>query len=148
MKKRTILKSLLILLPVLAVGLATAMDSVLVFDTVSGETQYYSYFDLIPVTNLQMVPPLAALCSVLSGILAAIFLGKKKDSLRKASGYAALAALFLAAIPPVLQSQVKVLPNVGLPIFMAMQYGVAWYLGKKPDVQETPAQKNRLPSRR
>jgi hypothetical protein len=38
MKKRVIFKSLLILLPVLAVGLATTQNSVTVFDTVTGQT--------------------------------------------------------------------------------------------------------------
>ena len=64
MKKRAILKSLLILLPILAVGLATTGDSVLVFDAQSGVTEYYSYFDLIPDTGLQMLPPLAAMLRV------------------------------------------------------------------------------------
>ena len=52
MKKKVLLQSLLIVLPILAVGLATTTNSVTVFNTLTGETQYYSYFDVLPVTNL------------------------------------------------------------------------------------------------
>ena len=70
MKKKALVKSLLILLPVLAVGLATTMDSVIVFDAAAGITSYYSYFDLIPVTSLQNLPPLAGLLCAVCGICA------------------------------------------------------------------------------
>lgn len=122
MKKRVLFQAVLILLPVLAVGLATTQNSVTAFDTVSGLTQYYSYFDLVPVSNLQMLPPLAALCSGASGILAAVYLGKKNPGFLRASGYTAIASAFLAAIPTVMRDAVLVIPNVGLPIFMILQF--------------------------
>ncbi len=131
MKKKIILKSLLVLLPVLAVGLATTVNSVTVFDTVSGTAEYYSYFDLVPVENLQLLPPLAAVLSLVSGILAAIFLGKKKEGFLKASGYAAFAAAAAAALPVALRGEVLVVPNVALPIFMLMQYGVTYFVGRE-----------------
>ena len=55
MKKKVILKALLLVFPILAVGLATTVNSVTVFDTVTGETQYFSYFDVLPIANLQML---------------------------------------------------------------------------------------------
>ena len=97
MKKATLVRSLLILLPVLAVGLATTVDSVMVYDSVAGTTEYYSYFDPIPVGSLQMLPPLAATLAVISGILAAIFLGKKRAGMLKASGIAAFASAAAAS---------------------------------------------------
>ena len=132
MKKQIIVKILLILLPVLAVGLATTVDSVTVFDTVTGTTEYYSYFDGIPVGNLQMLLPLAATLSVVSGVLAAIWLGKKKPGFLKASGVIAFAAAAAASIPIAIRGEVLVIPNVGLPIFMLLHFGVARYAEKLP----------------
>ena len=147
MKRRAILQSLLVLFPVLAVGLATTSDSVTVFDTVSGQTSYYSYFDILPVGNLQLITVVTALCSVFSGVLAAVYLAKKKEMWLKGAGYAAIASATLAAIPVVLRNQVMIIPNVALPIFMIMQFGVAYYLQKAaPAVKENKKQ-NRLPRR-
>ena len=75
-KKQAILKSFLILLPVLAVGLATTGNSVMVFDSTAGTTAYYAYFEVLPVAQYQMLPPLAATLSVVAGILAAVYLLK------------------------------------------------------------------------
>ena len=99
MKKQMIVKSLLILLPVLAVGLATTVNSVTVFDTVTATTEYYSYFDAIPVGSFQMLLPLAASLCVVSGILAALWLANKKPGCLKASGYIAFIAAAAASIP-------------------------------------------------
>ncbi len=131
MKKKTILKSLLVLLPILAVGLATTVNSVTVFDAAAGTTEFYSYFSLVPVENVQLLPPLAAVLSLVSGILAAIYLGKKKEGCLKASGYAAFAAAAAAALPVALRGEILVVPNVALPIFMLMQYGVTYFVGKE-----------------
>ena len=139
MRKQTLIKALLILLPVLAVGLATTTDSVTVFDTVGGTTAYYSYFDLVPVENLQLLPPMAAILSLVSGILAAVWLGKKKQGSLKASGYAAFAAAVLACVPIAIRGEVLVVPNVGLPIFMLGQYLVTYFAAKLP--AEDPVQK-------
>ena len=145
MKKRAILQSLLVLFPVLAVGLATTSDSVTVFDTVTGLTTYYSYFDILPVGNLQLITVATALCSVVSGILAAVYLAKKKESCRKGTGYAAIASATLAAIPVVMRNQVMIIPNVALPIFMVLQFGVSYYLRKAAPVEKQNKKQNRLP---
>ena len=144
MNKRAIAKSLLILLPVLAVGLATTVDSVTVFDTVSGTTQYYSYFDPVPVGNLKMLPALAALLSALSGILAAVYLAKKNQPVLKTAGYAAFASAAVAAIPMLIRGDVLVVPNVALPIFMMLQFGVACGLEKAGPEKKVPEKAPRL----
>lgn len=136
MKKQTILKSLLILLPILAVGLATTTDSVLVFDTLSGVAEYYSYFDLVPVVNLQMLPPLAAMLSLVSGIIAVIYMAKKKEWCLKGILGTTFVSACLVAIPIVQQGEVRVVPNVGLPIFMIIDCLVAYYILKHPDKAE------------
>lgn len=139
MKKQTLIKALLILFPVLAVGLATTVDSVTVFDTVAGTTEYYSYFDLIPVENLQGLPPLAATLSLISGILAAVYLGKKSAGCLKAAGYTAFGAAVAACIPITVRGDILVIPNVVLPIFMLAQYLVAYFVAKMPE--QTPSGK-------
>ena len=149
MKKKVFVQSLLILLPVLSVGLATTQDSVTVFDTVSGLTQYYSYFDLVPVSNLQMLPPLAALCSAVSGILAAVYLVKKNPGFLKTSGYAAIASASVASILTVMREAVLVIPNVGLPIFMVIHFFCCSTLPKLVAAEKPEKAKNkRLPNRR
>ena len=141
MKKKVILKALLLVFPILAVGLATTVNSVTVFNTVTGETQYFSYFDVLPIANLQMITPLAALLAALSGILAAAHMATKRQSLLKAVAYAALASAAVAAIPMVLREEILVIPNVGLPIFMMIQYCIGYFLGKEPPEKEVKVNK-------
>lgn len=149
MKKKALIRSLLILLPVLAVGLATTADSVTVFDTVTKQTQYFSYFDILPVKNLQMVTPVAALLAAASGILAALYLSGKKENVLKAVGYLALASACAAGIPPILREEIMVIPNVALPIFMILQYFVSSYVGKlQAQGSETVEKQKRLPRRK
>jgi len=149
MKKKLIMQTLLILFPVLAVGLATAGDSVTVFDTVTRQTQYFSYFDLLPVTNLRMITPLAALLAAASGIAAAVYMAGKKSDVLKAVGYLALASSCVACIPLILREQVLVIPHVALPIFMIIQYLVSYYVGKMQlQEQKRPEKQNRLPRRK
>ena len=132
MKKQTILGSLLVLFPVLAVGLATTVNSVTVFNTVAGTSEFYSYFDPIPVASLQFLTPLAATLCPISGIFAAVYLGKKKAFCLKAAGYTAIAAAVAACIPITIRGDILVIPNVGLPVFMMLQYVVASYIAKHP----------------
>ena len=130
MKKTMLLKILLVLLPIMAVGLATTVNSVMVFDPASAQTSYYSYFDVLPVKNLEMITPLTALTAALSGILAAAYMAAKQIYFLKGAGYAALASSCLAAIPMMVREDIIVVPNVGLPIFMVLTYIVSFMLQK------------------
>ena len=149
MKKRTVLLSMLLVFPVLAVGLATTSDSVMVFDTVTKETQYYSYFSVLPVAKLAMLTPVSALLAAASGIAAAVYMAKKKEGAMKAAGYLALASACVAVIPNIMREQVMVIPNVGLPLLMFGEYVLSYYLGKQK-WQEQKKEKNqeRLPLKR
>lgn len=130
MKKQALLKSILILLPILAVGLATTTDSVMVFDSLAGTTEYYSYFDLLPVADYQMLTPLAGMLCIASGILAVVYLAAGKKKCLTASGYTALAVSILAILPVIQGGDVKVMPNVGVPILMLAHYAYAYFWGK------------------
>ena len=136
MKKETLMKILLILLPILAVGLATTVDSVLVYDTQLGTTEYYSYFDLLPVGTFQLITPLAAVLSGVSGLLAAAFVAVKKQGLLKAVVGTSFCAATLAGLPTMLSTDIKIIPNVGLPLFMVAELFLAYYMLKKPQQQE------------
>ena len=137
MKKQMLLKSVLILLPVLAVGLATTADSVMVFDSVAGTTEYYSYFDLLPHGAFRLVTPLAAVLCLAAGILAAVYLGKKSQKCLKGLGIVSMAAAIVAVVPILLSGDVKIVPNVGLPIFMLAEYAFAYYHQKKGDSEKS-----------
>ena len=148
MNKKMILKILLVLFPVLAVGLATTVDSVTVFDTVTRQTQYYSYFDILPVGDLKLITPLAGLLAAASGIAAAVYMARKKGGALKAAGWLALASACVAAVPVLLRGQILVIPNVGLPILMVLEYVDAYYLGKeKQEPAGASRKQDRLPRR-
>ena len=136
MKKINWKNVILILMPVLAVGLATTTDSVTVFDSAAGTTEYYSYFDLIPDSNFAIAMPLAAILSLVSGILAAILIVKKNPKMLKGIAGCAFAAATFAVLPILLKGEVVVFPNVGLPIFMMVDWLVAYMMLKNPQLEE------------
>ncbi len=146
MKKLDWKKVALFLLPILAVGLATTMDSVMVFDAAADTTEYYSYFDLIPNNNMAILMPLAAILSLICGILAAVLIVKKNPKLLKGIVGCAFCAATFAILPIMLKGEVIVFPNVGLPIFMMVDCLVAYTMLKKPQMAEETKHK-RLKSR-
>ena len=138
MKKQVIMKILLILLPVLAVGLATTVDSVLVFDPQAGTAEYYSYFTPLDVGGFQMITPLAAILSAVGGLLAAAYMAVKKEWCLKGIVGVSFCAATLAVLPTLLSSDVKIVPNVGLPILMITHCLLAYFMVKKPAKEEAP----------
>lgn len=127
MRKQILIKSMFLLLPVLAVGLATTRDSVMVFDPASGSTEYFSYFDQLPVAQFQMLLPLVGMLCAVVGILAVIYLVSKKKRFLRASCFVALAASAMAVLPMVIAADVKVVPNVGVPVLMFVHYVMAYH---------------------
>ena len=142
MKKSTLLKSLLILLPVLAVVLATTTDSVMVFDAQTGVTEYYAYFDVLPVETFAMVPALAATLSMVCCVLGVVYMVNKKEWCVKGSLWLSLISACAAVAPIVMQTAIRVVPNVGLPIFMMANCLIANTLLKSKEKEEKKA--NRL----
>lgn len=141
MKKETLMKILLILVPILAVGLATTNDSVMVFDSQAGTTEYYSYFTALPVGSFQMITPLAAILSLVSGLLAAVYVAGKKEKVLKGIMGVSFCAATAAALPILLSGDVKIVPNVGLPIFMFVQMFLAYIQMKNPGQEENTVRK-------
>lgn len=117
--KATILKSMLIVLPVLAVGLATAGDSVQVFDAVNKTYSYGSFFVPVPVESLAILPPLAGASALFLFIESAYYMVKKKEKALTACKFACIVGALCASVPPMIRGgEMLVLPNQLFPIFL------------------------------
>lgn len=137
MKKKVLMKLFLVLLPAMAVLLATTGDSVKVYDIPAGTVQNYSYFSLLPVTNLQVVTPLAAILAVAALVLALIYIIAGKQWCVKGVFYTACASACAAAIPNLIRGDVMVIPNVVFPILMAVLAVLSNMVTKKPEEKTT-----------
>lgn len=137
MNKTIMQKLFLILLPVCAVGLASAGDSVTVFDPASQGTVCGSYFDLIPESgNYQILPPLAAMLAVACVVLGIAYMVKVKSGLLKGIFWAAILSAAAASLPIALRGDIIVVPNVLMPILMCGQAVLAYVMGRKPKAEE------------
>lgn len=133
MNKTIMQKLFLILLPVCAVGLASAGDSVTVFDPATQTTVYGAYFDLIPESgNYQILPPLAGTLAVACVVLGISYMVKAKPGLLKGILWVGILSAAAAALPIALRGDIIVVPNVLFPILMCGQAGLAYVMGKQP----------------
>ena len=137
MKKSTMTKLVLLLLPIMAVVLATTGNSVKVFDITTETVQSYSYFTALPVENMQMLTPLAAMLAVVTLVLAVIYLIAEKRWCVQGILYTAGLATCASACPNLIQKNVMVKPNVFFPILMAVVFVVANIVRKKPEEKAT-----------
>lgn len=135
MKKSTVLKVLLILFPVLAIGLATTMDSVTVMNTLNGNVLHGSYFSLLPVGAMQLFAPLAGIGSIVILVLSVLSIIMKNGRLILWIKWLAFTACCAAVVPVVLRGEVLVVPNVGVPIFMAGEWLTAYLLKAQPKAE-------------
>ncbi len=132
MNKQIMPKVFLVLLPMMAVVLATTGDSVMIFDAATQTTTYASYFTPVSVGGLTLLPPLAAILTVVTTALAAIYaVATKHWAIRGVIAVSFVAAM--SATAPVLMSgETTVVPNALLPILMLITTGLAAWLSKKP----------------
>jgi len=138
MKKNKLLNVLLILLPVMAIALAFTVDSVTVFDPVTGTTEHYSYFSLIPRTSMAILPPMAALLCVAAEVLAVIVVVKKKTGCGRWLKWVSFAAAMVAVTPILLRGEeLLVVPNVLLPILMLAEYVILYFKAKTQTAEQT-----------
>ena len=134
MKKSVLFKVFLILLPAMAVLLATTGDSVTVFDPQNGTTQFYSYFSLIPQSQFSMSTPLAAILAVVATLLASIFVALGKNWCISQLRWIAPVSAIVAVAPILLRGEILVIPNVLFPILMMVQWLLVSIINKKPEV--------------
>lgn len=145
MNKTIMQKLFLILLPVSAVGLANAGDSVTVFDSVA--PVYGSYFDLIPEAgNCQILPPIAGMLAVACVVLGIAYMVKGKPGMLKGILWVSILSAAAASVPIALRGETIVVPNVLFPILMCCQAGLSYVMGKQLKKAE-PNQGRRLEPR-
>ncbi len=116
--KNRLIKIFLILLPVMAVLLATTGDSVTVYDTVAKTTASYSYFALIDVGTLQMCTPLAGILAIVTALTAVAFAVTGKPGCVKAVFWMAFLSATVAMVPVLSRGDVLVVPNALFAILM------------------------------
>lgn len=135
--KPTIIRSMVILLPVLAVGLATAGDSVQVFDTVTKTYSYGSFFVPVPVESLAMLPPLAGASALVCFFLGVLYTVKKKEKYLTGDKYISIVGALCAAIPPMIRGgEMIVLPNALFPLLLLVNLLVVMHLQKQEAAQK------------
>lgn len=134
--KKTMMKILLVLVPFMAVVLATTNDSVRLVDMTTGEKVVGSYFAMLSEDPVAVCPSLAGTCGIVSLASAILYLIVKKRGFLKTSEWAAFAGACLAVIPVAARGDHLLLPNVFYPILLMIHFLVAafspnWNLEKK-----------------
>lgn len=132
--KTVFTKILLAVLPFMAAILATTGDSVRIVNTLTGEMTTASYFEVLPSGSLQMAPHMAGICAVLAIAFAAIFLGAKKDWALKWTKWASFCGACFAVLPMFVKGETLMVPNVGVPILLMLEFLLA-AAAKKMDLR-------------
>ena len=133
MNKKVLTKVFLPLLPTMAVLLATTGDSVKIYNIPAGTVESCSYFTLLPVTNMQIVTPLAAIGAVVALFFALVYVMTGKRWCVRGVFYTAFLSTCAAACPNLIHSEIMVMPNVIFPLLMAALCLLAYRTGKKPE---------------
>ena len=144
MKKQTILKGILVLLPVLAVSFAMQGNSVMLYDSVAGTTRYFSYFDLVPEAVLPVAAPVAGLAATLSGGCAMVYLFARKMAVLQTVRWSAFAGACVAVLPIVIKGTVTMIPTVTVPLLLLAEFVLAGILVKGFKEDENSSRPNRL----
>ena len=119
MKKQTIQKILLLVMPLLVVLIASNPTGVMIFD---GETvSYATWLETVPESNLGWCAPVAALLNYLLFGLAVVYALSAKKFCLKGIFLIALAAVCTAVLPIVVQSDLKIVPNAFGSICLGIQ---------------------------
>ena len=122
MNKKTIMKILLFAVPFMAFVFATTNNSVQLVNTLTGETQYGSYFTMLGESAAAICPFLAALCSISAMVFSALYLFRKKKGFLKTTTWSGFAGACIAVIPVAARGEVLLLPNVIFPILMMIHF--------------------------
>lgn len=132
MKKQKLMKIALLALPLLVVLVASDSSSVTVFD---GENiAYFSWHQMVSKSSLGWCAPVAVMLNY--GVFA---LAVVNGLFGKAWGVKGIfgisfAAACIAALPIVMQSDIKIVPNVMGVIFLGAESLVAYVAMKKPEI--------------
>ena len=144
MKKKTILNAALLLIPLMVVGIAVSPNSVTVVS--DGETLYTTFATAVEGSVVGWCAPVVLLLTYALFALAVVYGMSKKPLWLKAIQNVALAATCLAAVPPLVQGDVFVVPNVFAAILLAALWAVVYFERKNGSAGE-PQKKGRQLSR-
>ena len=134
MNKKSLMKTALIVLPLLVVFVASGPSAVIVFD--GQDTSYYSWYQMVSGSSVGWCAPAAAMLNYISFALAVIYCLRKKEWSIKSVFVVSMAAACFAALPVVVQSDVKVVPNVMGMIFLGAHAMVAYMERKAIEAEE------------
>lgn len=142
MKKQKWMKLVLLALPLLVVLVASGPSGVTVFD---GENMaYYSWHQLVPKSDLGWCAPMAVVMNYAVFALAVLYFLKKKSWCLTGIFYIAFAAACVAVLPIVVQSDIKVVPNVMGVIFLGAESLMAYWMTKASEGKEAKPNGKRL----
>lgn len=145
MKKETALLIALLLLPLLAVGIAVSPASVTVIQDQTLTTM--SFAQTVDGSAFGWCAPVALLMTYGIFASAVIYALTKKPFWLKAIRAVSFLAMFLAVLPIIVQDEIRIIPNVMVGIALGAQWAAAHFAIKKSGKQEEkkPAG-NRLPN--
>ena len=123
---------LLALLPLAMVLIASGPSGVTVFDGTN--TAYYSWHQMVQKSSFGWCAPMAVVMNYVVFALAVIYLLKKKSWCLTVIYYLAFAAGCVAVLPIVIQSDIKVIPNVmGVIVLMSESLAAKLVMKKLPE---------------
>lgn len=137
MKKKTGMNIALLLLPLMAVGMAISPTSVTVIR--GQEIAYTSFAQAVEGSYVGWCAPVALLLAYALFGMAVIYGLTKKELWLRLIRNVAFAGTFLAAVPILVQGEVIVIPHVLVAILLGILWAVAWYAvktGGKPETKE------------
>lgn len=142
MKKPAFTTILLLAFPLLMVLLASGPAGVTVFD--GANTAYYSWHQVVEKSAMGWCAPMAVVMNYAVFGLVVFYLLRKKSWCLKAVFILSFVAACVAALPIVIQSDVKVIPNVFGVILLMAESLVANVLSKKTETQPEKPKGKRL----
>lgn len=147
MKKSTILKILLIALPLITIGVESLPNSVSVWWREGLETpvnESCSFFATLSDGTLPTGMAIAGMATGAAfGFAVAYGVSRKKQWLAGVR-WTALAAMVIASVSVALQTEPMVLPNVGVYLLLMGEWAVSYFLGKEPEVPQKKTNGKRL----
>jgi len=133
MKKNTLKKLMLILIPLVTVLVVSNPSGVTIFD---GEnTWYLSWMTLVSDSAWGWCAPVAGIANYLMFGLAVLYLVTKKQGWLKGIFGVGFAAVCIAVLPIIAQSEVKIVPNVLGVLLLAAEAAAAYLIMKNPEDQ-------------
>lgn len=131
MKKTNIMIAVLLLLPLIVVGIASSPSSVIVFD--GQTTTTISYLQTVPGSIHGWCAPVAALLNYLIFGLAVFYALLKKKWALKGIRVLSFVAACIAVMPVLAQTEIKIIPNAFVAIFLLIESLVAHVMAKSSD---------------